>query len=77
MDPALGKAADLGVKLRQMAAEHWRALESRALESRITVDRRAPAAAAPTSVSIHSCEQVNSIESNYKWAAAVMTLSQW
>ena len=45
MDPAPGKAADLGAELRQMAGEHWRALESRsrALESRLTVDRRARA----------------------------------
>ena len=105
MDPALGKAADLGAEggcaetkffgvsnlptypyhlasdtpvtgMTQEAEEGWipplarlltlvgraarwprrsGALESCALESRMTVDRRARAAA-PTSVSIHSCE---------------------
>ena len=52
--PALGKAGDLGGESRQMAAEEWRPRKL-SLESRITVDRRA-CAAAPTSVSIHSCE---------------------
>ena len=55
-----------GVELRQMVEQSGK---------QPTVDRRA--AAAPTSVSIHSCEQVNSIESNYKCGAAVMTLSRW